>query len=155
VRREVLVALLVTGVLGDEVEVLAADDDGAVHLGGNDSASQDTAADRDEASEGALLVDVGAFDGGLGGPEAETNVLVETSALAARLGGLDLGLGLETNVRLLEESTLALDSQLGGHFCDLSVVVESQRGWLGVFDFGVGFYTFVGWLDFRTLALVF
>jgi len=56
VRREVLVALLVTGVLGDEVEVLAADDDGAVHLGGNDSASQDTAADRDEASEGALLV---------------------------------------------------------------------------------------------------
>lgn len=53
---EVLVALLVTGVLGDEVEVLAADDDGAVHLGGNDGAGQDTATDGDEAGEGALLV---------------------------------------------------------------------------------------------------
>lgn len=56
VDGEVLVALLVTGVLGDEVEVLSADDGGTVHLGGNDGAGQDTAADRDEAGEGALLV---------------------------------------------------------------------------------------------------
>lgn len=49
-------SLLVTGVLGDEVEVLAADDDGTVHLGGDDGASQDTATDGDETSEGALLV---------------------------------------------------------------------------------------------------
>lgn len=49
-------SLLVTGVLGDEVEVLAADDDGTVHLGGHNSAGQDTAADRDETGEGALLV---------------------------------------------------------------------------------------------------
>lgn len=48
--------LLVTGVLLDEVEVLAADDEGAVHLGGDDGAGQDTATDRDEAGEGALLV---------------------------------------------------------------------------------------------------
>lgn len=53
---EVLVALLVTVVLGDEVEVLATDDDGAVHLGGNDGTGQDTAADGDLAGEGALLV---------------------------------------------------------------------------------------------------
>jgi len=56
VGGEVLVALLVTVVLGDEVEVLAADDDGSVHLGGNDGAGQDTATDGDLASEGALLV---------------------------------------------------------------------------------------------------
>ena len=56
VGGEVLVALLVTRVLGDEVEVLPADDDGTVHLGGNDGAGQDTATDRDETSEGALLV---------------------------------------------------------------------------------------------------
>ena len=49
-------ALLVTGVLGDEVEVLAADDESSVHLGGNDGAGQDTATDRDETGEGALLV---------------------------------------------------------------------------------------------------
>ena len=56
VGSEVLVALLVTVVLGDVVEVLAADDDGTVHLGGDDTAGQDTATDGDETSEGALLV---------------------------------------------------------------------------------------------------
>jgi hypothetical protein len=56
VGGKVLVAALVTGVLGDEVEVLAADDQGAVHLGGDDGAGEDTATDGDETSEGALLV---------------------------------------------------------------------------------------------------
>ena len=56
VGGEVLVALLVTGVLGDEVEVLAADDEGTVHLGGDDGTGQDTATDRDKTGEGALLV---------------------------------------------------------------------------------------------------
>lgn len=56
VGGNVLVSLLVTGVLGDEVKVLAADDDGTVHLGGDDSAGQDTATDGDETGEGALLV---------------------------------------------------------------------------------------------------
>jgi hypothetical protein len=56
VGGEVLVALLVTGVLGDVVEVLAANDQGSVHLSGNDSAGQDTATDGDETGEGALLV---------------------------------------------------------------------------------------------------
>lgn len=52
----VLVSLLVTRVLGDEVEVFSSDDDGSVHLGGNDGAGQDTATDGDETGEGALLV---------------------------------------------------------------------------------------------------
>lgn len=49
-------SLLVTGVLGNEVEVLATDDDGTVHLGGHNGAGQDTATDGDETGEGALLV---------------------------------------------------------------------------------------------------
>lgn len=49
-------ASLVTGVLGDEVQVLAADDESTVHLGGDDGTGEDTAADGDETSEGALLV---------------------------------------------------------------------------------------------------
>lgn len=56
VGGEVLVAALVTGVLGDEVQVLAADDESTVHLGGDDGAGEDTATDGDETSEGALLV---------------------------------------------------------------------------------------------------
>lgn len=56
VGGDVLVPLLVTRVLLNEVEVLPADDDRTVHLGGNDGAGKDTAADRDETGEGALLV---------------------------------------------------------------------------------------------------
>lgn len=56
VGSEVLVSLLVTGVLGNKVQVLPADDDGTVHLGGHDGAGQDTATDGDETGEGALLV---------------------------------------------------------------------------------------------------
>lgn len=56
VSSQVLVALLVTVVLGDVVKVLATDDQSTVHLGGNDGTGQDTATDRDTTSEGALLV---------------------------------------------------------------------------------------------------
>ena len=56
VGSQVLVALLVTVVLGDVVEVFTADDDGTVHLGGDDTAGEDTATDGDETGEGALLV---------------------------------------------------------------------------------------------------
>lgn len=117
VGGEVLVALLVTGVLGDEVEVLAADNEGAcnccqslpsqsypgfwwwlrergirrtVHLGGDDSAGQDAAADGDKTSEGALLVDVGALNGGLGRAEAQTNVLIPSPAAGVLAGSADL-----------------------------------------------------------------
>ena len=55
-RSKVLVSLLVTGVLGDEMEVFSADDESSVHLGGNDSAGQDTTTDGDETGEWALLV---------------------------------------------------------------------------------------------------
>jgi hypothetical protein len=55
-RSKVLVSLLVTGVLGDEMEVFSADDESSVHLGGNDGAGQDTTTDGDEAGEWALLV---------------------------------------------------------------------------------------------------
>ena len=55
-RSQVLVSLLVTGVLGDEVKVFSADNESSVHLGGNDGAGQDTATDGDETSERALLV---------------------------------------------------------------------------------------------------
>ncbi len=56
VRREVLVPLLVPGVLGDEVQILPADDERPVHLSGNNGAGEDTAPDRDKAGEGAFLV---------------------------------------------------------------------------------------------------
>lgn len=120
VGGNVLVSLLVTGVLGDEVKVLAADDDGTVHLGGDDSAGQDTATDGDETGEGALLVDVLSLNGGLGGTETQTNILVPPAATLARAPGL--ALGDKRDVRLLLESTLRLDGQLGSHFCGCLIV---------------------------------
>lgn len=56
VSGQVLVALLVTVVLGNVVEVFTADNEGTVHLGGHNGTGQDTTTDGDETSEGALLV---------------------------------------------------------------------------------------------------
>lgn len=53
---QVLVSLFITIVLRNIVQVFAANDDGTVHLGGNNATSEDPAANRDQASEGALLV---------------------------------------------------------------------------------------------------
>jgi hypothetical protein len=144
VRGEVLVALLVTGVLGDEVEVLAADDESAcvvsaylpshahpndefhicescrrkrlrtVHLRGHDLSGQDTAADRDHTRERALLVDVGALNGGLGRAEAQTNILVPSlgPGVLARASGL----------------VVVEDVRLSGR---ISIAVYCRGGWGG------------------------
>ena len=98
-----LVALLVTVVLGDEVEVLATDDDGALHLGGDDLTSEDAATDGDITGEGALLVDVVALNGLLGGLEAKTDLLVPAVVLDRLLAG---------NLGVLEDTLLLLESFL-------------------------------------------
>ena len=56
VRSQVLVSLLVARVFGDEMEILAADDESTVHLSRHDCASEDTATDRHKAGEGTFLV---------------------------------------------------------------------------------------------------
>jgi hypothetical protein len=56
VGRDVLVSLLVALIFGYVMEVVAADNKSSVHLCGDDSASQDTAADGNEAGEGAFFV---------------------------------------------------------------------------------------------------
>merc|ERR1719240_1478764 len=76
VHGHVVVALLEPLVLLDEVQVVPAHDDGALHLPGGDAhALKDTAADVDLAREGALLVDVLALLGLLRDLEAKTDAL--------------------------------------------------------------------------------
>lgn len=75
--------------------------------------------------------DVGSLNGGLGGTETETDVLVPAAALGSLLGG-SLGLGVKEDVRLLLVSALGLDGQLGGHFCGVvrrGSGVEERSGW--------------------------
>ncbi len=63
----------------------------------------------------ARHTDVVALNGGLGGPEAQSNVLVPSPATLSRPGGLDLDLGVLEDVRLLEVSPLGLHGQFGRH----------------------------------------
>lgn len=55
-RGKILMTFFVSGVFGDEVKVLAANDESAVHLSGDNSTGENTAADGDFASERAFLV---------------------------------------------------------------------------------------------------
>lgn len=75
--------------------------------------------------------DVGALNGGLRGTETQTNVLVPSAATLARAGALCLGLGVLEDVRLLLESTLALDGQLGSpgkEYVSIRVTDRAIRG---------------------------
>ena len=74
--RNVAVAFLVPVVLGHIVEVVPADNDGALHLGGDDNSLEDLAADGNSRSEGAFAVNIVGFDGLLRSLEAKTDVLV-------------------------------------------------------------------------------
>ena len=49
-------SLLISGVLGNEVEVFSSDDDGSVHFGRYDSSAEDAASNGDHAGEGAFLI---------------------------------------------------------------------------------------------------
>lgn len=105
VGRDVAVALLETSVLRDEVEVVTTENDGTLHLVGDDDTTENTAADSDTSGPGALVVDVLTVDSSSGSLDTQTNVLVP----AGTLGGAG-GLGLnDAHTSLLLESLLGLD----------------------------------------------
>lgn len=65
----------------------------------------------------ASRTDVLSLDCSLGGAETQADILVVATAALARARRLDLGLGVEEDVRLLLERTLRLHSQFGRHLC--------------------------------------
>jgi hypothetical protein len=111
VGGDVAVALLVPVVLGHIVQVIPADDDGPLHLGGDDDALEDFATDGHARGEGALAIDVVGLDGLLGSTEAETDVLVVPDPGGGLLG--EQLFGVEEDVVLLLEGALVL-SKGGG-----------------------------------------
>lgn len=76
VNWNVLVSLFVSVVLWNVVQVVSSDDDGTVHLGGDNDTGQDLTTDGNQTSERTLLVDVRTLDSGLWGLEAQTGVLI-------------------------------------------------------------------------------
>ncbi len=150
-RSKVLVSLLIPGVFGDEVEIFSADNERAVHFGGNDGARQNTAADADFASEGAFFVwksrplidieatghggivptDVVSVDGECWSPESQSDVLVPSSSSRACAPALFGDVGcfvVEEDVRLLLESALALHCEFSGHDCGCNGALVSSAG---------------------------
>ena len=83
-RGNVGVSLFVSLVLFDKVQVIHAEDDGAVHFRRLDDAGQDSTSDGDVTGERALLVDIVAFDGLFRSLKAQTNVLVVTGTRFTR-----------------------------------------------------------------------
>ena len=129
-------ALLETTVLLDEVKVVTADDDGALHLLLADDTSQNAATEMiiflenkisknskikfhlpnaDIAGEWALLVDVVTLTSGAWGLEAEA----DGSHVALGVSGSGALLGVVDNGGLFLESTLGL-GQFRRHFCPSS-----------------------------------
>lgn len=75
VSVNVLVTLLETTVLLDVVKVITTDDNGALHLGGDDKTLEDLSTNGNISSEGALLIDVASLDGSIRGFNAKADVL--------------------------------------------------------------------------------
>lgn len=77
-----------------------------MHLSGHDGSGEDTATDGDHAGEWALLVDVGALNGGLGGTETQTDILVPSPVAGVLARSTDLV--VEEDVRLSHCISLAV-----------------------------------------------
>lgn len=107
VSSKSLVTLLVTVVLGEEVEVVTTKDNSALHLVRLDNTLEDTTADRDVGSERALLVNVRTDNSLLGGLEAKANRLVVTNGTVL-LGSLEEGVLVKVDASLLLEGLLVL-----------------------------------------------
>jgi hypothetical protein len=86
VSSNVLVSLLESTVLGDVVKVISADDNGTLHLGGDDESLQNTSSDGNISSKGALLVNEVTLDGCGRSTNSKTNVFHITHWLSSTLG---------------------------------------------------------------------
>ena len=96
-------AQFLPSVLLDVTEVVTADNDGALHLGGDDQSLQDRATNRDGGGERALLIDVLSLDSSLGGLDAKSHISVP--ALVGLLAH-QMDLAVREHLLLLESSLI-------------------------------------------------
>ncbi len=133
VGSDVLVSLFETTVLSDVVKVVSSDNEGSLHLCGDDLSLENTSSDGDVSGEGALLVDEGSLNSGVGGLDSKSDILYKAHRLL--LGGADSTLSGDENGVLLLVSLfvlIALDVVLSyaGHdstFC-LFLPAERKKG---------------------------
>ena len=100
VGSNVLVSLLKTTVLLDVVQVVSSDNDRSLHLCGHYLSLENSSADGNISSKGALFVDVASFNSRIRGLDSKPNVLDESHGLLA--GSLDTAFpGYEDGILLL------------------------------------------------------
>ena len=106
--RNVGVPFLVPLVLLDKMEIIPPNNNSPVHLSTVTCSSQDTATDGNIASEGALLVNVGSFDGFPGSLKSKPNGFPK--AVPTLSGSLSLPsfLRAEKHFWLFQKSLLGL-----------------------------------------------
>jgi hypothetical protein len=75
VNWEVSVSFLVSVIFGNIVKIISSDDDGLLHLCGDDDTLEDFPSNGDVAGEGAFFINICGFDSLLGSSEPETDVL--------------------------------------------------------------------------------
>ena len=95
----ILMSLLESVVLSDEVQIISSDDDSSGHLGGNNNTLNNSSSDGDITSEWALSINVSSFNGFSWGLEAQSDVSIVSQSLGG-LGSEDL-LAAEGNTVLL------------------------------------------------------
>lgn len=79
----ILVSLFKATVFSNVVQVVSADNDCSLHLGGDDLSLEDSSANRDISREWTFLVNVRILKGRIGGLDTQTNILDETHGLLA------------------------------------------------------------------------
>ena len=117
----VLVSLLKTTVLLDVVEVVSANNNSTLHLGGHNHASQDTSSDGDVSGKRALLVNIISLNGSSWGTNSKTDILNPTHWLCVLAtdgtltGDEDGILGLVSLLVLIALNVLLRDSRYSRH----------------------------------------
>ncbi len=72
---DVSVSFFISVVFGDVVKIVSSDNDGSLHFCGDANTLEDFTSDGDVAGEWAFFINIGGFDGLLGGSESKTDVL--------------------------------------------------------------------------------
>lgn len=80
----ILVPFLVTTVLGNVMQIIPSDDDGSLHLGGDNLSLQNSSTNRNVSNKGALFVNITSLDSSIRGLNSKANVLDETHGLGTR-----------------------------------------------------------------------
>ena len=84
--RKVVMSLLESVIFLDIMEVISSQDDGVLHLGGEDNTLTDSSSNGDVRGEWAFLINIRSFHGGSWGFETKSDLFVISVSLVSLFG---------------------------------------------------------------------